>query len=82
MITSYRPELPSKITAYYATWTRLGLSATTSPAASRLRESEMLDPWSARATLLCCLPIDSQPRAAAHLQNHHNSEFGSESSGT
>jgi hypothetical protein len=27
MITSQRAELPSKIKAYYGTWTRLGLSA-------------------------------------------------------
>ena len=36
MITSLRLELLRKINAFYASWTRLGLSAATSPAASRL----------------------------------------------
>src|SRR5712691_10507598 len=54
MITSQRAELPSKINAYYATWTRLGLSAAL-PQLHRIyaRASiEMPDVWSARATPL------------------------------
>jgi len=58
MITSQRAELSSEINAYYATWTRLGLNAATSPAASRLRESVYRDAGCVRPlTLLLNIQI-------------------------